>query len=291
MRKKFITDEEVKFLQDNYCNLGYKECARLMGKDEKYIKMFTHEARYKKQYGLRLTKEAKSRLMGRPRGKEDSEYGVHPDTFRKVELPETAYLLGLIWADGYVYNNDEKNAHKIVIENLYGDALIFRDIASKTGEWKFYERNRKNMRKQARIVAFNRPLVKYLVDHDYLVKSAASADKILNTIPDELKHYFFLGLVDGDGCICKKSYMIGIYSSMEQNWGFMESICKKLDISYRISKRQSDNGNSSSFIIGRKSDFFKFGRYIFQDKDKNGIGLDRKYLIYKQKLDKLQSCS
>jgi len=55
------------------------------------------------------------------------------------------------------------------------------------------------MRKQGRLIIHNRPLVKYLVDNDYLVKSNASADKILSTIPEKFQHYFFRGLIDGDG--------------------------------------------------------------------------------------------
>jgi len=48
-------------------------------------------------------------------------------------------------------------------------------------------------------LGFKNPL-ELLVDNDYKLKSYNSADKILSKIPNSLHHYFFRGLIDGDGC-------------------------------------------------------------------------------------------
>ncbi len=285
--KRLITDPQLEFLKENYCNLGHKECARILGLTEKYMEQFCHLKSNRVKYNLYLKKEAKSEIMGRPKGQDDSKYAVHPDVFRNVVTAEAAYLLGLIWADGYVYDNDEKNAHKIVIENLYEDALIFKEIAEKTGKWKFYIRNRPNMNKMGRLLTFNLPLTKFLIEYGYTTKSIGSADKILSIIPEKLKHYFFRGLVDGDGSICKTRYYFSVYSSYFQDWQYMINICNKLNIKYYINQKGDNKGYSSTFVIGRKEDFFKFGAYIYQNYDKERIGLNRKYNIYKEKLDKL----
>ena len=96
-----------------------------------------------------------------------------------------------------------------------------------------------------------------------------------------MKHYFFLGLIDGDGCfyINKKqyTYQFILSSTYDQDWSYMINLCEKLNISkYRIDHKKNKNNQSSSFRICRKNDIKILGYYIYQNFFLDQIGLKRK---------------
>lgn len=284
--KTLLNEQEISWLKENYYSLGASGCSQYLNKTPLQIRTFIKSRRLK----LLASKEAKAKPPGRPRGKNVEDYKVDPRQFFNVVTPEVAYILGLLWADGYIYNNDKKRAYKVVLETQYEDAIIFQKILSKTGEWPFYKRARKKMKEQGRSVCFNEPLVRFLTENDYLVKSDASADKILEKIPRNLRHYWFRGLIDGDGGISKRDYTVSIYSSLTQKWDYMEALCKELDIKSRISKKETDSGNASSFHISSMRSFLIFLDYVYQGYPVDKIGLERKYLIYKKNKDKIPLC-
>jgi len=74
------------------------------------------------------------------------------------------------------------------------------DIFNSTGKWRYYNISRNQWKPILSAVVNNRLLYEFLVDNDYKLKSYNSADKILSKIPNSLHHYFFRGLIDGDGC-------------------------------------------------------------------------------------------
>lgn len=283
-KKRILTEVQIEWLKNNYINLGAEGCGKFLGKTKQQIKTFVKN----NKLHLKISKELLKSLVGRKIGKQNNEYGINPEQFYNIQTPEVAYILGLLWADGYVYKNEEKNAFKIVLETKYEDFLEFKEILSKIGKWAFYERNRKKYSKQGRAVAFNRPLVNFLIENDYKVKSNESADKILSKIPDHLKHYWFRGLLDGDGYICKRDYKLTISSSFEQNWEYLQNLSKKLNIISKTVKKIEKTGKSSYFLLSGKKNSIPFLDYIYKDFDKDNIGLNRKYLIYQEKLNKLK---
>ena len=157
------------------------------------------------------------------------------------------------------------------------------NIFLKIGKWnlynyeKFDKRTNKNYYSST-ICTTNKFLYKFLENNDYKQKSYISADKILNKIPDKLKHHFFRGYSDADGCYyyntktTTKQY--SITSTKEQNWSFMINIFEKLNIKYslRILKTYSQ------IRIVNKSDILKYAEYLYQDSI--NIRLERKYEKY-----------
>lgn len=205
---------------------------------------------------------------------------VDTEQFIDVKTPEVAYLLGLIWADGCVVCVPETHRYVIQITNTLTDALIFNDIAQKTGKWNFNTYGQRGSRKPIGVLSTsNKELVEFLIDNDYKSKSWESADKILSHIPEDIKHYWFRGLLDGDGCL---SNGVDIASSYKQDWGFMIKLCNKLQIEYQLHQRiNNKNGYKfSSFNIQKIKFADRFCNYIYQNYEKDKIGLERKYNQY-----------
>jgi hypothetical protein len=185
---------------------------------------------------------------------------------------ESVYILGLIWSDGSF------------------------DLPYRTGlhgNWRYNFQNKRQptWKDQLLVRASSKDFVNFLLHHDYKTKGESSADRILSIIPNNLKHYFFRGVIDGDGSFqCGKKTIrsngkkaFGCYSTYKQNWNYFEQLLKSLDISYKICRRNRIRKNkikeqkSSSIEFYKIHDIIKFGNYIYNDFEQDGIGLKRKY--------------
>lgn len=215
-----------------------------------------------------------------------------PELFLNINTPEVAYLLGLIWADGCVHKN------RIILTNVETDAIYFKKITDKCGDWNcsrqdvFNNNPTLKMKPQLTLSITSKPVVEFLIKNDYKSKSYKSADKILDKIPEHLKCYWFRGLVDGDGSICicanreDKSYAISIASDYKQNWSFVEKLFKKLEMqNYGIYRNICKLGRNSVISTNNRRDLIKFCKYIYNNYETDKIGLERKYLKYKEILE------
>ena len=200
--------------------------------------------------------------------------------FLDIKTPEVAYVLGLLWADGYVRDR------QVSIETLYNDLIEVKDIFLKTGLWKETSRQRLNRQKQMQLTVDNKKFATFLTNLDYITKSNLSADKVLSIIPDDLKHYWFRGLVDGDGCFYihkkRKIYQFCVASSYDQDWTYFENLCKNLGIEYKIrrSKIINKHGKENSSSIIRFCGIPKIQKlinYFYANYPHDGIGFSRKY--------------
>ena len=277
----WYNEYQTKFLIDNYSTLGSKKCSEILNIPVEKIRTKTYHL------GLKLNKETQSRINKESKkDKKYEDYSVNPNQFLSIETPEIAYILGLVWADGYVTNND--NHYTIKINSLFDDLNTILHIFLKTGKWFHGTRNRKNRRKQMYIGTSNKIICNFLLENDYRSKSFESADKILSKIPEHLQHYWFRGLIDGDGCFYisknKHQRQFSLASSYEQNWFFMEKLLKKFEIRYsirRVKQFQHNRINKSSIIRTVNSkDIKKLGDYIYQGFLTDKIGFERKFKKY-----------
>jgi len=183
---------ENEFLLKNYSLLGIKKCSEILNIPE--CKLSAKVRKLK----LILNKNVRCEICKNTRYvKSNDEYNIHPQQFFDIKTPEVAYILGLLWADGYVSNI---RSGIIAIAALEDDLETVKHIFLSTGKWNLNKRQLPNRRPQMTIQTTNKPLTTFLANNDYIVKSIASADKILSKIPNELQHYWFRGLIDGDGC-------------------------------------------------------------------------------------------
>lgn len=207
-------------------------------------------------------------------------YNVPSDQFTITEKINkyTAYILGLLWADGNIYKN------RITIEAKKSDMDMIQEIFNKTGKWNVYHRKIRKMSKSDMICLYtsNKDLYNFLLSCDYGPNNKTSAHKILNIIPAQLHKYWFRGLICGDGCFFvdtktkRKSFTLaGPYN---QNWNYFISILKKLDINkYSIKSQKTTKGSYSNIVIQNYDGIIKLGKYIYDEFELDKIGIERKY--------------
>lgn len=205
-------------------------------------------------------------------------YKVNSSQFTTNITPISSYILGLLWADGYV-----KYPYNVELATTYPDAEYFIPLFLKTGEWKHYDKEfpqHKTWKKACTIKTSNKLFVNFLMTNDYIVKSQESADKILSIIPNKLHHYWFRGLLDGDGHIHtdnKGNHRISFSSSINQQWNYLESLCKKLNIHYHITRENRNGHSGSCFSVYGKYKSLTVCEYIYQGYPEDDIGLKRKH--------------
>lgn len=210
----------------------------------------------------------------------EKKYRVDEKQFLKIETPEIAYVLGLLWADGYITKYGPQ------INILEKDMDFLLNIFLKIGDWCIYSFQPSGKRQRQKLLrTSNKIIADFLIENDYLVKSGVSACKILSNIPENLKHYWFRGLVDGDGCFFfnkkRRDKGMSIGSRFDQDWEYMETISKKIGVNFRIERRKKmckgKEQKDSIFLFHTFFDIENFGNFIYQGYEQDKIGLPRKY--------------
>lgn len=258
--------EEVDYIIKNYPEFGYSYCANNLNININKVK----------------SKVTKMKL----KLKDKTDISV----FENIRSKEVSYILGLLWADGNI--NNVGNNYEVKIESNKDDMKEIRDVIMMTGNWNEYHRDGRN-RNETKCkdsvcykIGFKK-LYNIFENYGFDDKSFRSPSILLSSIPNDIRHYFYRGLSDGDGCfyINKKNYNYQyiISSTYEQEWLHMIDLCEKLKINnYSIKRYRGKKGCYSQFKITNKIDIKKIGNYIYYDRYKDNIGLRRKYEKFMQ---------
>jgi hypothetical protein len=205
-----------------------------------------------------------------------------------------SYILGLMWADGHIAKS-KTGKYISFLTIAEKDSLEIEPSLSHFGlfRWtKSFQYNKESILKNGQVIRPVQRLIRnqlsnivfgqFLFENNYRNKSGGLPTQILSKIPLEYKHYWFRGLFEGDGCLVEtnKNVSIQIASNFEQDWSFMEDLCKDLDIKGRIYRGKNENGGCSTFCINRKNDAIEFLDYIFKNREIDQIGFSRKYKKY-----------
>lgn len=268
MRQKLKWNEhQIEFLKKNYKDNGAKFCADNLGIP---ISKIHTKAR---KLGLKMTRKSRG----------FSTY-VDMKQFFDITDPRIAYLLGFLWADGYI------TKYKVVLCIGKSDANVLKPVLDSLGKWYYQEYElERSSQPTVQMCMFYKEFTNFLLNLDYDKKTGICPDKVLKKIPKNLQHYWWRGYLEGDGNFCwvddtkkdkVKSYFIQLVSSYAQDWKFLEEMCQQNNLSYRIKKtsrinKTSKNLNSESrFFIRNKQSVYSFLKYIYQDIQ---IGLPRKF--------------
>lgn len=205
------------------------------------------------------------------------------DFLKNVSQNENVYLLGFLWADGYIdkYYNTR-------IEITKPDFEYLHPLIEKYGFKNFSERQRfknnkpfGNIQKQFNLS--NKNTNAYLRELGYSKKSIISPRMVLNLIPKEKHYLWWRGYFDGDGSFyCNGAlHSFTIWGSLNQDWSELYNLFDSLNIySYFKLEYKRKNGKhcSSCVTIKVQSDIEKLGKYLYP----NGIdiGFTRKYVKY-----------
>lgn len=187
------------------------------------------------------------------------------------------YILGLIWADGYL----GLKSNTIYLECIKDDMEQFKPILESISNWSFYERKREYKQTINAFIS-DKKFYTLLVGNDYLNKSKTSPNKINQIIPESMRKYFLLGIIDGDGCFYynKKHYIrqFIITGSKNQDWFLFEHILNNLDVKFTIIRRSNEKSGYSQIRVTNKKDIIKIGEFIYEP---DMIVLNRKYESWK----------
>jgi hypothetical protein len=268
MRNKPWSPKEILFLKENYPSKGKLYCSEHLNREGSSIFKKANRLNLKINPDVKLINNTTAQNKYQSNRISD-DFNVSIEQFLDIQKPEVAYLLGFLWADGYIVRNE------IRLEIVKDDLDHIKPILESIGTWTYSYRNRSRngvkTKTSGRAVTSNRKLKEFLACHDYDKKSYVSADKILSKIPNELKHYFFRGFVDGDGNIYPPKKRITLAGSLKQDWGFISKICDELKIKHNIYRHSNKSTNSVVEINGING--LIFGNYIFKG---NEFGLERK---------------
>lgn len=287
------TEEEINFLVEKYPLNGTRYCAKYLNKDIKSISLKVSRLK------LKINKDVRSLIYSKSNKqkwinyeKPLNKYKFDFTNFIDVTTKEVAYTLGFMWGDGYIKRCGISKENLVsVCHNLKSDIDEILYIFEKTGNWNKRNRKRINRKEQTIVSTNNRPFCDYLISKDFNKKSYVSPEKIMDTIPDEYIHYFYLGLSDADGCFYindkNYTYQFSITSTIGQDWSYMINLCNNLKIKYNIHCVEKENKNGiinkySQFRITNTNDIIIFGNFIYKDYSINNIGLYRKYLKFKE---------
>jgi hypothetical protein len=270
------SEDKINILKDNYSKFGSKYCSELLN-----VKVHSIHNMAKK-LNLKIDKNIKSEILS----KSKSVVNINFDVFIKLNKPEIIYFLGLFWADGYMYQTKNGYNSSIGIGLVEEDMIELEFHLDKIGVWNkrvVSKKKNSSWRQTKSILTNNKRIYNFLVDMDFKDKSFKSADKILTMVPENLKHYFFRGLIDGDGCFYVKTKInnrtvkqFTLSSSINQDWGYFISLLGELNV-----KKYGINKNTGSNIrVTNKEGIVKIGEYIYQNYENDRIGLSRKYSKY-----------
>jgi intein/homing endonuclease len=194
---------------------------------------------------------------------------------------EEIYILGFLWADGYLNGAGIKS--NLQCEITYNDFKTIEDSFDKTGDWSRLYRKasiKNGVKRQKRVclTISDRALIRKFIDFDFDKKGYINPIKILKLIPKNKHYLFYRGYVDGDGCfyITYNANQFSIGSTYNQDWTHIENLLKKLNIkNYSIQRRISNKRHKLSQIrVTSKESITKIVKYLY--KDKQHIGLSRK---------------
>lgn len=245
-------EEEKIFLKENYWKLGARECARQLKRPT--------------VYGV-------ARRLGLICNPEMAFNRQDVSRFLQPTDPFVVYFLGFFWADGTIRKNKPRMTFKI-------KKVDFNDLLPhihRLGDfWRYGEAVPLNPKWSTLSIlsVTHRDLWAFLKNHDYLIKSGTSADKILSIIPDHLKHYWWRGYFDGDGSMSKiRGGVLSFNSGLNQDWSFVHSLGKVLDIDFTIERKDRGKRGGSKTLISSWAYLSRLMKYMYAGEE---FGLSRK---------------
>lgn len=197
----------------------------------------------------------------------------------KPYTKESVYSLGFLFADCYLY----PKTHSIKLEIISDDFNEIKGSLLKVRRYTITQRNRPNRQPQTRAEFGSKLIYQWLLSHGY---NKILPQNLLDEIPSNLEHYWWLGFFDGDGCFYLKPklcYQMSLAGYYKQDWSVAITMLESLGItSYKVCNRTQGKNKNSIIRVTNRKDITKFGEYIYQNYNEDNIGLSRKKFKYDQ---------
>ncbi len=195
------TDEEETYLIDNYASGDLKEIAEKLGRTKKAITERAKLLKIQRDYDIVR--------------KQCHHYTINEDFF-KVWSDDMAYILGLIWTDGCILDND----YCVDITQHVKDKYILEKINTLIGSNRPIRRDRNTS-----VFAINNKIIyEDLLSLGLIQRKSKTVDVPIN-LPSNHIPSFIRGVMDGDGSVNTKAKRMRICTASKK---FADGICGML---------------------------------------------------------------
>ena len=218
-------------------------------------------------------------------------YNLDIKYFDHIDIPNKAYILGFLFADGY---NDPKKGtismalkcdDKNILENIRKELKSDRELelikghSFKDGDKEYISSD------EYRLVLFSKYMCESLICCG-MIPNKSNRLKFPMYISDELIPHFVRGYFDGDGSMgfhdlstwnCK-NLIIKIVGTKEFNEYLSKYLMNNLGIESLITNASNNNGITTNLCINKISSQKKFCEWMYADAE---MYLKRKYDVYK----------
>lgn len=262
-----VSKEEEKQIIDLYTNKGYST-TRIGEQLRIYHKIV---ARILDEYGIERN------------GVGNRKWYIDEHYFDKIDTPNKAYILGLLYADGYnsetkaiirlmLQEDDFEILEKIRKELQYSKPLVFVKCDDKVSKLGYTSKNMYSLH------FYNKHMSDKLKEYG-MMQNKSLILKFPSKLKDELIPHFVRGYMDGDGCIYKstKSNAISLTSTNEFCTYLQGYLRAKFDIYCGIYDASNHNGITKVLMISDKNNTKKFLDWIYEDAE---LYMQRKHEIY-----------
>ena len=232
----------------------------------------------------------------------NSKTCLNQDYFKNIDAPEKAYILGLLAADGTIYNS--RNSYYARIAVKYTDVDILEkikkvmEIKSKIcyqEEEVTFPQGGTTIAKMSKINIYGKEIVNDLISYGLVPNKTLNLKIDYKRIPDEFLRDYLRGLWDGDGCFgiydkkgsTSRIYEVGYIGSEELLSDIKNIILEKFPL-HKVNIWHAKECNEKIFRLGlsRRDDFVEFLDFIYKDAT---IYLDRKYQKYLDGMERIKN--
>lgn len=272
MKKYCFTEEDDRFLIDNYRTMTYREMAE-------YLDLTVSQINHRLNRHL-ISKGNKKKVKYFPN-----------ENFFKVWTREMAYILGFICADGFIYNDGYKNKGKLGISIHLQDKELLIKIAECLSLDDSIVKKRKNT-KLCEMSIYNLEIYHDLIALGVMESKSLKLEWI--NVPKEFRRDFIRGYFDGDGSITIQSTKNSTYKKPTIQFlgtsNFLNGIAKVFEEELNIPFKNPENTKTNiNCLRYRTKQARTIMDYLYDDVN-NTLYLSRKkekYDAYKKEVQRL----
>jgi len=266
----YLTEQVEKFIKNNYSKYGGKYCAKELNVPYSCINNFAARNGLKVNSGLRYYKN-----------------NIDIEKWKKMENPTICYLLGLIFADGWI---DKKRINIQILKSDFDELLPkIKEVYNKAT---IYNRKRGNWKEITNFTLSSVLLSNMIKELGF----KADNFNCVKNIPEYNLKYFFRGYFDGDGHIRQDKTKNSIRTKLQFvapydfDWTILE---ERINLFYKNTTRKSKTGcvsvrrrtgnknhRFSTLTCTHKEVVQKFLNWIYSNWDLMPLGLTRKHKVY-----------
>lgn len=273
MANHIFSKIEDDFISDNYKYMTLKEISLKLGLTESQVK-------HRIQRHLKLNMDKRKKYN-------------HNKDFFKSNSGDMFYILGLIYADGNIYDDGRNNHGKVSISLLKSDRYLLEQISSMLCNSVGPVKDRKN-ENMCELTLYSKEIY-----NDLQVLGVTERKSLTLTFPNfiekesDIKH-FVRGYFDGDGCFsttkAKDSTYIKPTFSAVGTEQFLEELSKVLNRFVKVNLKTPEKTKSKIFNLRYTTRQCRSIMDWMYSNDEEFLYLKRKYdkyNMYKEKVQRL----